>query len=226
MSKHRKSPLFISLVASALVLVLFVSCSMEVPNAPKADPEVTFDGAHFFTKYRSDESIAARTETQRSSIELKFVELPTIKGKKNETYVEGKITVKTGGHLAIDYRQPLDVCGHHFKGTQRIKINLKARPHSVSHDSVWSMSLGTEYLMLVLEPEGLEFLKPVELSIETQNIDLSALDPATIGLYYYNEDENNWELMEPTKLDVNIDKGRIKGHWHIYHFSRYAVASR
>jgi hypothetical protein len=199
---------------------------MEVPNAPKAELEVTFDVADFSTKYRSDESIATRNETQRSSTELKFVELPTIKGKKNETYVEGKLTVKRGGHLKIYYHQPLDVCGYHFNGRQHIRINLKARPHSVSHDSVWSMSLDTEYLMLVLEPEGLEFLKPVELSIETQNIDLSGLDLATIGLYYYNEDENNWELMEPTKLDVNIDKGCIKGYWHIYHFSRYAVASR
>jgi len=213
-------------VTSVLVLVLFVSCSTETPNAPTANLKVTSAGADFITKCRNDESITTRTETRRSSVELKVVELPTIKSKKNETYVEGKITVKTGSHLTIDCCQPLDVCDDDFNGKHRIEINLKARPHSVFHDDVWSMSLDTEYLMLVLEPEGLEFLKPVELSIETQNIDLSELDPTTIGLYYYNEDENTWELMEPVKLNVDIDKGCIKGYWRIPHFSRYAVASR
>jgi len=235
MSKRKKITLIIPLVISSFILVLSIWCSRPgVPSAPKLGDGLTFGGVDVTKEYRNEESITAGTITRMPLSELTFVKLPpaptiNIKGKKNETHVQGEVTVKNGAHLKIDYRQPLgghDADEDDFENKLRIKINLRAHPHSVSRDNVWSMSLDTEYLMFVLEPKGLEFLKPVELRIKTQNINLSELDPATIGLYYYDEYENIWKLMESIRLEVDVTKGSFNGCWYIEHFSRYAIASR
>lgn len=229
MSKRKKITLVIPLVISFLMLILSVWCSrQEVLNVPKADLEFTFNVVDSDTEYRSERPLTTiDTKTEIPSSELKFVELPTTKGMK--TYVEGKLTVKKGGHLHLDYHEP-----SHSPGRIRIKIDLKARPHSVSADGIWSLRLDTEYLMIdfALSPESIEFINPATLHINAQNLGLSGMNPDNIGLYYYEEDDENseeegeWELIEPIYLRVDVSKGHIVGCWHIDHFSRYAIASR
>jgi hypothetical protein len=222
MYKRKKITLIIPLLISSLILVLSIWCGRNEPHiTPQSYVKTTVDAVDSDKEYHKEELITPEPKTNIQSDELKFVTLPAIKGKKTISYVEGKVTIKTGGHLHLDYHKP-------GSGPARvhIKIDLKIRPHSVYVDSIWSMQLDTTYLMLVLGPDGLEFLNPVTLCINAQNLDLSEMNPNSIGLYYYNEDKNNWELVEPIRFNFVINKGHIVGCWYIDHFSRYAIASR
>ena len=222
MSKRKKITLIIPLVISSLMLVLSIWCSkQEVPSAPKPDVGFTFNEVDPTKEYSSEELITTEPKTGIPSGGLKFVKLPTIKDKKTATHVEGKVTIKTGGHLHLNYQEP-----GYGPGKVHIEVDLKVRPHSVSADSIWSLRLDTTYLMLVLGPEGLGFLNPATLCINAQNLDLFGVNPDNISLYYYDEDKDNWEFVEPIYLNVNVNKGHIAGCWYIEHFSRYAIASR
>lgn len=223
MSKRKKITIIIPLLISSLILVLSIWCSkQERPITPEPDVGLTFNKVVSTEESRTEPpSITTEAKTEITSSELKFVELPTTKG--TQTYVFGKVTVKAGGHLHLGYHQPAN-----RPHRVHIKIDLKTRPHSVSADGIWSLRLNPKYLMvdLNLKPKSIEFINPATLCIDAQNLDLSEMNPHNIGVYYYDEDKDNWEFVEPIHFNVVINKGHITGCWYIEHFSRYAIASR
>lgn len=155
--------------------------------------------------------------------ELRFIQLPAprrgILLDWGGIYVEGEVTPERAATLELDYE---------WEGGE-IEIRLHVPAHAVSKPATWSLTLYPNSFVTEVSfvggPAGLEFLRPAKLRIEAEGLDLSGINPESVGLYYYN-DQGFWELIEPIALKVEIDEGEIRGLWWLDHFSRYALASR
>lgn len=166
-------------------------------------------------------------KTGLSDGELRFIPLPNPEGGSvacgMEIRVEGEVTPKRAAQLKLHYeRDPVEV-----------QVRLHVPAHAVSQPAVWSLSLYPDIFVteigFVFGPGGLEFLRPAKLSIDASGLDLSGIDPESLGLYRC-DDSGHWELIEAIHLYVypggRRGPSQIRGLWWIEHFSRYALASR
>jgi hypothetical protein len=135
------------------------------------------------------------------------------------------ISKKDGGLLRYVRR------GIHVK--DRIaRVILEVLPDGVDESLEISLALekgiffGT--IGMQYAPHGLVFNKPAILNIRAENLDLSALDAATIDklqLYYDNRVTGKWELMQCDKIVIDIEAGILRVvNGRLPHFSRYALA--
>lgn len=158
--------------------------------------------------------------------ELRFIHLPRPEGGSvvcgSETHVEGEVTPKKAAELELEYEG---------EGVE-VYLRLHVPAHAVSEPAVWSLSLHPDRLVseigFVFGPAGLEFLRPAKLKVEAAGLDLSGVDPESIGLYRERGD-GVWELIEAIHLRVRMggaEGWEIGGLWWVEHFSRYALASR
>lgn len=159
--------------------------------------------------------------------ELRFVRLRAPEGGPvlcgSETYVEGEVTPERAATLRLEYES---------EGLE-VGVRLHVRAHAVSEAAIWSLRLHPDLLLtevgFVFGPAGLEFLRSGMLDIEAEGLDLSGVDPESVGLYRELE-SGLWELIDPIHLRVwtrgSGNESLVNGVWWIEHFSRYALASR
>ena len=70
-------------------------------------------------------------------------------------------------------------------------------------------------------PHGLQFNQPVRLHLSYKRADLTGIDESKLGIYYYNEDIDEYELIPSSK--VNTEENYVE--CNLYHFSRYAIGT-
>jgi hypothetical protein len=143
-------------------------------------------------------------------------------GEKVE--VRGLITVADGGEL--DFRNSWKANDRKYE----LKMKLKVEPGSINKDAEFILSMDQERFIwnldVLFHPHGIVFSKPALLDIEASGLDLKELKPNSLGFFYDNTDNSEWEKMVFKQLNVDVMKGeiRLKGA-QLPHFSRYAVGS-
>ena len=91
-------------------------------------------------------------------------------------------------------------------------------PGDLNEDALITFSWNTNRHIAELLPHGLIFNNPVALNLSYQNANCEELSENNIRIWYFNEDENAWELIGG---DVNPVERRVEGF--IGHFSKYAL---
>jgi len=127
-----------------------------------------------------------------------------------------------GGHLRLRYKIDTET------GDVFVNINLKIQRNSLSSDAEISMTLDDQTFLadldLLFGPSGLDFLKPALIDVYIDGIDLTDVDPSSINIYYYDATNNDWIKMKSRKVEVDIERSKIKvDRGELPHFSRYAL---
>ena len=70
------------------------------------------------------------------------------------------------------------------------------------------------------------FNPPAIIDITASGVDLSGVDPASVNIYYDNQETGQWEVMESDQIVVNQNEGRIEiVGAKLPHFSRYSIGA-
>ena len=150
------------------------------------------------------------TATRRAPGELNILK-STSPLSLNKLFVKQKlITVAQGGTVEVGN-------GEHGKS------RLKFQPGDVSQnvlvrfewESTGLLQGGAEF-----SPHGTTFNNPVAIRLSYKDADLTGINEEDIKIWYFNEEENVWELIAS---DVNTGKKHVDGY--INHFSRYAIGA-
>lgn len=100
-------------------------------------------------------------------------------------------------------------------------ITLEFPPGALNEDTEISIDMpDPNQLMVDLSPHGIQFNKPVTLTLKLEGTDAEGRAGVT-GLIWLNEDMDWWEYME----DAGNDDGNHSKHY-LYHFSKYASQVR
>ena len=150
------------------------------------------------------------TSTKRAPGELNI-----LKSKSgvslNKLFVQSKlITVANGGRIEV---------GDTVHGKSR--LNFKSG--DVSQDVLVTFSFESTGLLeggAEFSPHGTTFNNPVEIRLSYKDADLTGINEEDIQIWYFNEEENVWELIAS---DVHTGSKYVKGY--INHFSRYAIGA-
>jgi len=110
-----------------------------------------------------------------------------------------------------------------------ISVTFYAKPGSVSESIELSMSMDNQIIGgnidMKFGPSGTVFTPAAYLSITAENIDLTGVDPATVNIFYVNEQTGEWEPIPSESITVDVAIGKIVvKNARIPHFSRYALA--
>lgn len=89
-----------------------------------------------------------------------------------------------------------------------LNVRVQWDPHGAIHG-------GVEF-----SPHGAHFKAPVQVRVSYATMDLDRVDEDKIRLWYYNEEEDVWEL-----VGGKVDKANKQVVATIGHFSRYALAA-
>ena len=150
------------------------------------------------------------TSTKRAPGELKI-----LKSKSpvslNKLFVQSKlITVAQGGKIEV---------GDNMHGKSRLNFKSGDVSQNVWVTFEWEstglLEGGAEF-----SPHGTTFNNPVEIRLSYKDADLTGINEEDIKIWYFNEEENVWELIAS---DVNTEKQRVEGY--VNHFSRYAIGA-
>jgi len=131
------------------------------------------------------------------------------------------ITVRRGGHIRLLHRGEENL---------RILTTLSVFPNSISEDAEATLTIDDQDFMgcvdVNFEPEGITFNEPAFLNILASGVDLSCVDPNSLGIYYLNDNTSEWEQMESDGFYVFPNLGKILViNARMYHFSRYAIGA-
>ena len=129
----------------------------------------------------------------------------------NKLFVQSKlITVAHGGKIEV---------GDNMHG----KSGLNFKSGDVSQNVLVTFEWESTGLLeggAQFSPHGTTFNNPVEIRLSYKDADLSGINEEDIQIWYFNEEENVWELIAS---DVHTDHKYVKGY--INHFSRYAIGA-
>jgi hypothetical protein len=141
----------------------------------------------------------------RSSTQLHFLQPSEM--EFNKTFrVKQYISENEGGTI---------VAGDEVSGY----MSLDFMPGDLNYDTIIIFKWDTNNFGAEFAPHGISFNNPVRLNLSYKTADVSAIDEESIRLWYYNENENNWELVGG---DVDTEEKEVSTY--ISHFSRYALA--
>jgi len=125
--------------------------------------------------------------------------------------------------LEIVDSDSLSVIG--FGERSGIIVRLKVLPYSVKDTTTLSVEMHRTKLDLTYGPHGTVFANAAQLSIFAVNLNLKDVNEETLGIYYENPDNGQWEKMETESVVVDEKLGFLHiRNALIPHFSRYAVA--
>jgi hypothetical protein len=113
-------------------------------------------------------------------------------------------------------------------GTNGVSVNLQILPNAIDEDKQMSISLDDEQIagdvQLTFGPHGTVFNPPAILNVEVSGLDLIGIDPASINVYYINQELGQWQLMQSEEIIVRQNEGYIQVvNALLPHFSRYAI---
>ncbi|MCA9735302.1 MAG: hypothetical protein H6696_15350 [Deferribacteres bacterium] len=94
---------------------------------------------------------------------------------------------------------------------------------SVSQDVIITIDWESTGLLeggVEFSPHGTQFLKPVKIFVSYQDVDLGNISEDDLRLWYWNEEQNVWELIGDT-----VDKFNKTVNGELHHFSRYALGT-
>lgn len=108
-----------------------------------------------------------------------------------------------------------------------ISLSLEVPAQSIDQDRDISVNLETDLLQTNFGPHGTTFQDPAILNLEAGGLDLDGVDPASLGVYYIDEDTGALELMDTQDIQVDFDRSTVKVvNARIPHFSRYAIGTK
>ena len=150
------------------------------------------------------------TSTKRAPGELNI-----LKSKSgvslNKLFVKEKlITVAEGGKVEV---------GDDEHGKSRLKFEEGDVSQDVLVRFEWE-STGLLQGGAEFSPHGTTFNNPVAIRLSYKDADLTGINEEDIKIWYFNEEENVWELIAS---DVDTEKQRVEGY--VNHFSRYAIGA-
>jgi hypothetical protein len=140
----------------------------------------------------------------RSTDQMKFLHAKTIRFEK-EFRADQLITASDGGTISV---------GDDISGVSTIQF----QPGDLNDDRLISFGWDSQGYVTELGPHGLVFNHPVELDLSYKDADLTGVDEDNLKIWYYNEGNDNWELIGGT-----VDKTAKRVEGTILHFSRYAI---
>ncbi len=106
-------------------------------------------------------------------------------------------------------------CGYSGLKFPEDAINEDEYPNGVVVAFYWESE---SLLQADFYPEGLTFDEPVFIRLSYKDAELEGVDEEDLGIYYYNPETGNWELISN---QANTSGQYVEGY--IDHFSRYAI---
>lgn len=97
--------------------------------------------------------------------------------------------------------------------------SLNFMPGDLNNNTMITFRWDTDNYIAEFAPHGIYFNNPVRLDMSYKTADLSAINEETLRIWYYNENEQAWELIGG---EVNTEEQEVSAY--INHFSRYALA--
>jgi hypothetical protein len=97
--------------------------------------------------------------------------------------------------------------------------SLEFMPGDLNDNTIIIFEWDTDNFTAELTPHGINFNNPVKLTLSYKDADLSTVEEQALRVWYYEEPENDWELVGG---QVNEEEQQVEAY--ISHFSRYALA--
>lgn len=182
---------------------------------------VTLSLAGCATSDNPVESRAKQTPDQTKTIAdldgVTLIRLPKLNSLQKAASVTGLITTRKGGTVKLSDRA----------GSTKVNLTLSFKPGSVQEDTYVTIILDDEVLAMTFGPSGLSFLKPGNLDVNAEGLDLSYMPPGTgkddVKLLFYDAMSGTWKEMPARSIKVNVKDGHLQCEdGSIPHFSVYA----
>jgi hypothetical protein len=127
-------------------------------------------------------------------------------------YAEKFVKAEEGWKISI---------GDDIAGYSTLAIPPKAlrRDTQIQFSFTSAGEIGSSLSDVTFGPDGTQFRRPVLIGISYKDADLTGVNEKQLGIYYFNEEEDEWE-----KIPSRVDSRNKVVYAYVYHFSRYAVA--
>jgi hypothetical protein len=120
--------------------------------------------------------------------------------------VEQNISASSGGTIVV---------GDEASGYS----SLDFMPGDLNYDTIITFRWDDQNYSAEFTPHGINFNNPVRLNLSYKTADVSAINEEALRIWYYNDNENHWELIGG---EVDTEKQEVSAY--INHFSRYELA--
>jgi len=136
------------------------------------------------------------------------------------------ITKRKGGTLSLLYDATKDA---YRSDSINVVVNLDVPENSLPSSMTLSVAMNKDSLDKMVDldfgPDGTVFNKTIYLDITASKLNLSGVNPDSVGIFYWNPDNGSYEAIPCHAINVNLTDGTVEViDAEINHFSRYVMA--